>query len=197
MKLRNIVLIFSIVATLSACHSLNEYWGRGVHSHHYSRKPFHHVSHSYRDNQYAAHQGQQQRTSAGYRQKRHLKYPNDRRDFAGSSTAAAAQHHPAPAKPKITGMSVGQHIGQQLGTTVSAIDVKRINTALESTKTNKTKSWSHSGKNSHFAVTPKHTYNQRGRPCRDYVADVIVSGQETRVSGTACRDDNGQWHATR
>ncbi len=78
---------------------------------------------------------------------------------------------------------------------------QRTNSALETTPTNQSSTWTEPGTNNEYTVTPTRTYNTevngQQNVCRDYTMDAQIDGRPQQVIGRACRDSTGQWVAVR
>lgn len=83
------------------------------------------------------------------------------------------------------GRSVGQHMDEQ--------DRARTAQAMENNPTGKTTSWTNPDTGTDYAVTPTRTYDSGGQPCREFTMNAEVEGDPDQITGTACRQPNGDW----
>jgi len=74
--------------------------------------------------------------------------------------------------------------------------VCRTQQVLESSPTGSTVAWNNPDTDVDYSVTPTRTYESDSGPCRDYTTEVVIEGRAEIVHGTACRSDDGSWHAT-
>ncbi len=90
----------------------------------------------------------------------------------------------------IAGSMIGRHIGESMD------DTDRMMTArtLNDNRTNESATWINPDTGYEYAVTPTKTYDQSGRPCREFALNATVGGQENQdVYGTACLQADGSW----
>jgi len=95
----------------------------------------------------------------------------------------------ATAAGTLVGALAGAHIGRQLD------DRDRYYTGqtLETAPTGASKEWVNPDSGTAYSVTPTHTYESQGAPCREFTMDAEVGGQAEQVYGTACRQPDGSW----
>lgn len=72
-------------------------------------------------------------------------------------------------------------------------DRRRTVRLLETTPTGHSSRWRNPDTGAPYVVTPTRTFDQRGAPCRDYTVDAMVAGRPDKVTGTACRQGDGNW----
>jgi len=95
----------------------------------------------------------------------------------------------------VVGALAGAYLGGNVGRTMDKVDRQRANQSMENTPTGQTTSWRNPDSGNSYAVTPTRTYNSGGRPCREYSTEAWIDGRKETVTGTACRDANGNWRA--
>ncbi len=95
----------------------------------------------------------------------------------------------AAAAGTLIGALAGAHIGRQLDDR----DRYYAGQTLETVPTGATKEWVNPDSGAAYSVTPTHTYESQGTPCREFTMDAEVGGQEEQVYGTACRQADGSW----
>lgn len=78
---------------------------------------------------------------------------------------------------------------------VDSIAVSRaLNQALESAKTGTRTRWSGTSGHYGFITINRTFFPKTDTPCRDYVRTIHNPGKDpTRLRGTGCRDENGNW----
>lgn len=93
----------------------------------------------------------------------------------------------------VAGALIGSVIGERLGARADRDDYRRTASVLESNDDYETTEWENPRTDNEFAVTPVNTWNQDGRPCREFRFRVETPrGTDTRVR-TACRQSDGTW----
>lgn len=95
------------------------------------------------------------------------------------------------------GTLVGTLIGGSIGASMDELDYMKTNRALENARTGYSTSWQNPDTGRHFSVTPTQTYHTAQGPCREYRTDATIDGRYETVYGTACRQADGRWVATR
>lgn len=94
----------------------------------------------------------------------------------------------------VGGTILGAAIGGLIGRNMDKTDQLEMQQALESQRTNTTKTWHNPDQNAVYHVTPKKTYYRRsGTPCREYYMTANIGGKKEQVYGTACRQSDGSW----
>jgi len=93
----------------------------------------------------------------------------------------------------IGGTLLGAMIGGHIGSEMDELDRRRTYETFENTPTGRTNSWNNPDTGSQYSVTPTRTYETNNRPCREYEMDAYIDGQREVVTGTACRNANGEW----
>lgn len=95
----------------------------------------------------------------------------------------------ATAAGTLIGALAGAHVGRQLDDR----DRYHAGQTLETAPTGATKEWVNPDSGTAYSVTPTHTYESQGTPCREFIMDAEVGGQAEQVYGTACRQADGSW----
>lgn len=93
------------------------------------------------------------------------------------------------------GAILGAMIGSEVGKTMDKVDQMKLASALEKAPTGRTTAWHNPDTGARYQVTPTHTYESAGAPCRDYMVDAYIDGKLEQVTGTACRQPDGTWRA--
>ncbi len=93
------------------------------------------------------------------------------------------------------GALLGAYLGGNVGHSMDQTDRARANQTLEATPTGQQSSWQNPDSGNRYDVTPTRTYEEAGRPCRDYTTEAVIDGRRETVRGTACREPDGSWRA--
>ncbi|GGF20915.1 hypothetical protein GCM10011611_28740 [Aliidongia dinghuensis] len=94
----------------------------------------------------------------------------------------------------IAGVLSGALAGGAIGRSMEPVDQGCVNQTLEHAPTGQTVAWQNPDQGSSYWVTPTNTYQSNdGTPCRRYVTTALIDGQQQRVQGTACRQQDGTW----
>lgn len=93
----------------------------------------------------------------------------------------------------IAGSLLGAAFGSHIGAEMDELDRRRANDVLETYPTGQTRSWNNPDSGADYSVTPTRTYENNSQPCREYEMDVYIDGQRDVVTGTACRNSQGEW----
>ena len=94
----------------------------------------------------------------------------------------------------IAGVIVGASIGSNVGASMDEADRYCAGQAFVHAKDNQPVAWTNPDTQQEYTVTPNRSYTQNnGRYCRDYTSNVTVNGRQDQVTGTACKNENGNW----
>ena len=94
------------------------------------------------------------------------------------------------------GALLGGYIGGSIGQDMDELDQYKTQQVLETSPTGSTVAWNNPDTDVDYSVTPTRTYESALGPCRDYTTEAVIDGRAEIVHGTACRGDDGTWHAT-
>ena len=94
------------------------------------------------------------------------------------------------------GALLGGYLGSSIGQSMDELDQYKTQQALESSTTGSTVAWNNTHSGIDYTVTPTNTYESASGPCRDYTTEAVIDGRAEIVHGTACRGNDGSWHAT-
>ncbi|AFJ03672.1 17 kDa surface antigen [Methylophaga frappieri] len=108
---------------------------------------------------------------------------------AGSNIGGGSGRTAAIIAGSLLGAALGSHIGGEM----DELDRRRANDTLETYPTGRTSSWNNPDTGARYNVTPTRTYQANQQPCREYEMDVYMDGQRDVVTGTACRNNQGEW----
>ena len=90
---------------------------------------------------------------------------------------------------------VGGSLSGSVGKSMDDSDNAKVNQVLETQKTGQTSTWTNSSSAISYTLTPTRTFTSpTGEPCRDFTESALINGQTQQIYGTACRDQNAQWH---
>ena len=93
------------------------------------------------------------------------------------------------------GTLLGGYIGGSIGQDMDELDQYKTQIALETNPTGSTMAWNNPDSGNDYSVTPTKTYESASGPCRDYTTEAVIDGRAEIIHGTACRGDDGSWHA--
>ena len=93
------------------------------------------------------------------------------------------------------GALLGAYLGGNVGRTMDDVDRAKAHHTLEATPTGQTSTWRNPDTGNAYEVTPTRTYQDDGRPCRDYTTEAWIDGKRETLRGTACREPDGTWRA--
>jgi surface antigen len=93
------------------------------------------------------------------------------------------------------GALFGAYLGGNVGRTMDDVDRMKTRTALEGAPTGQSTTWKNPDTGNTYEVTPTKTYQESGRPCREYTTDAWIDGRKETLRGTACREPDGSWRA--
>jgi len=94
------------------------------------------------------------------------------------------------------GTLLGGYLGSSIGQNMDELDQYKTHQVLESSPTGSTVAWNNPDSEIDYNVTPTRTYESASGPCRDYTTEAVIDGRAEIVHGTACRGNDGSWHAT-
>ena len=94
----------------------------------------------------------------------------------------------------VAGTIAGAVIGGKIGQKMDEADRIKAGQALESVPTGQHSTWKNPDSGTVYTMTPTRTYEAAGTPCRDFTVDATVDGKPEKVSGTACRQADGNWN---
>ncbi len=94
------------------------------------------------------------------------------------------------------GALLGGYLGSSIGQSMDELDQYKTQQVLESSPTGSTVAWNNPDSEIDYNVTPTRTYESASGPCRDYTTEAVIDGRAEIVHGTACRGNDGSWHAT-
>ena len=94
------------------------------------------------------------------------------------------------------GTLLGGYIGGSIGQDMDELDQYKTQIALETSPTGSTMAWNNPDTDVDYSVTPTKTYESASGPCREYTTEAVIEGRAEIVYGTACRGNDGSWHAT-
>jgi surface antigen len=93
----------------------------------------------------------------------------------------------------IAGALIGAVVGERIGARMEEDDRQETAQVLEQNRSGETSSWVNPDTGNEFAVTPVETYEQDGRPCREFEFRVETDRGSETEERTACRNDDGTW----
>jgi surface antigen len=93
------------------------------------------------------------------------------------------------------GALLGAYLGGNVGRTMDEVDRRRAHHTLEGNPTGQPTTWRNPDSGNTYEVTPTRTYQDSGRPCREYTTEAVIDGRRETLRGTACREPDGSWRA--
>ena len=93
------------------------------------------------------------------------------------------------------GALVGAYLGGNVGRSMDENDRAKTQHTLEAAPTGQPTSWQNPDNGNRYNVTPTRTYEDAGRPCREYTTEAWIDGKRETVRGTACREPDGSWRS--
>jgi len=93
----------------------------------------------------------------------------------------------------IAGVIIGSTIGSDIGASMDEADRYCAGQAFVHAQDNQAVEWTNPDTQRQYNVIPRSTYNRNGRYCRDYTSNVAINDRTDQVTGTACKDGNGNW----
>ena len=93
------------------------------------------------------------------------------------------------------GTLLGAYLGGNVGRSMDVTDRVKTYKTLEGTPTGQRSTWQNPDNGNRYNVTPTRTYEDAGRPCREYTTEAWIEGKRESVRGTACREPDGSWRA--
>jgi surface antigen len=93
----------------------------------------------------------------------------------------------------VAGTLAGAVIGGNIGRKMDEADRIKAAHALETAKTGEHVAWTNPDSGARYDLTPTRTYEAKGEPCRDFTVDAMVDGKPEKISGKACRQEDGTW----
>jgi surface antigen len=93
----------------------------------------------------------------------------------------------------IAGALIGAVVGERIGARMEDDDEQYTALALEENETGETAAWENPDTGNEFWVTPTETFEDSGRPCREFEFRVETEDGEDEQERTACRNSDGTW----
>ena len=94
----------------------------------------------------------------------------------------------------IAGVMVGATIGNSVGEAMDDADKYCAGQAFSTAQDSQSVAWVNPDTQRRYTVTPNNSYTRdNGRYCRDYTSSVVINGEQRQATGTACKDNSGNW----
>jgi surface antigen len=87
------------------------------------------------------------------------------------------------------GALLGAFLGSKIGESMDKTDQLEAQQAMNSSQPT---TWTNT-KGTTYKVTPKPTYTQNSKTCRQYTTTATIDGKAETINGTACKNANGTW----
>ncbi len=91
------------------------------------------------------------------------------------------------------GTLIGYMLAGKLMDYMDNSDRQRTYQTLESVQNNHTVAWQNPDTLADYAVTPMKTYKLDDQNCREYITRATIDDHSEEITGTACRQANGNW----
>jgi len=97
----------------------------------------------------------------------------------------------------IIGVLGGALAGGYIGRSMDPVDQGCVTQSLEHAPANQPVAWQNPNTGSSYWVTPTQDLRgPRGEPCREYVTDAVINGQQQQTRHLACERADGTWMPT-
>jgi surface antigen len=91
------------------------------------------------------------------------------------------------------GALVGAFLGGKIGKYMDKQDQMQMQHALETAPVGQSVRWKNPDNGNQYSVKPTRTYYHQEQPCREYVTNATIGGQNQQIHGKACRQADGSW----
>jgi len=113
--------------------------------------------------------------------------------IGGGVVGSTIGHGTGKTVATIAGTLIGGALGGLIGHSMDEVDRMKMAQTLQATPNNQTVQWSNKAGNQ-YTLTPTATYHTTsGQLCRNFTSHAIINGKPENVTGTACRQPNGDW----
>jgi surface antigen len=109
----------------------------------------------------------------------------------GAAGAAVGERVAGGTVGTVVGAIAGGLLGREVGRRLDERDREEVADALEHKQTGEQTAWRNPDTGASYRVTPTETFERDGQPCREFVMDI--EGESEDISGTACREEDGNW----
>lgn len=98
----------------------------------------------------------------------------------------------------VLGAVAGGYAGNRYGESLDCRDQQQhaqtTHKALETQPSGQPSRWNNPDSGHSGSITPVRTWQRdTGQYCRDYTQSIVIDGKVEEATGTACREDGGQW----
>lgn len=93
----------------------------------------------------------------------------------------------------VAGALVGALVGERVGARMEGDDRRQAAEVLEDNRTGETGTWENPDTGAEYELTPTETFEQAGRPCREFEFSVETDEGTDTEERTACRNEDGSW----
>lgn len=112
--------------------------------------------------------------------------------IAGAIAGQAIGHD---TEATLIGAAIGGMLGYGIGNEMDKADQAKISHAYETIPDQQSSHWVNPNTGNEFSVTPSRTFKEEsGRDCREAVILATIDGKAEKITQTACRDAQGNWH---
>ena len=113
--------------------------------------------------------------------------------IVGSQVGGGTGNKVAIGAGVLAGGFLGNKVGQSLDCQDQQYHYDTTQNALETQKVGQSSTWNNPDSGHSGEITPTRTFTSGGQPCRDFTQIIKVDGQDEKINGTACRQDDGSW----
>lgn len=92
----------------------------------------------------------------------------------------------------VIGAGLGAWIGREIGARLTREDRQAMDATLDGAADGETERWRNPETGNTYTMTPRRTYQDADRQCRDFDLEVVVDGERRATNGTACRRPDGE-----
>lgn len=112
---------------------------------------------------------------------------------AGGLIASEVAHGKHRPEAIAGGALLGILLGGSIGNAIDQVDERCVGQVLEHAGSDQSVNWRNPDTGASYQVTPRRTWEEEGRYCREYTTTVRIDGRPQQAWGTACRQPDGSW----
>lgn len=112
---------------------------------------------------------------------------------AGGLIASEVAHGKHRTEAIVGGALLGILVGGSIGNAIDQLDERCVGQVLEHAGSDQSVTWRNPDSGAAVQVTPRRTWEEEGRYCREYTTTVRIDGKPQQAWGTACRQPDGSW----
>ena len=93
----------------------------------------------------------------------------------------------------IAGTILGAVVGARIAQDIDSADRACIGHALELGAEGRPVAWDNERTGVQYIITPRRNFRRDGHECREFTTERMFENKKNKSSGTACRNDDGEW----